>query len=112
MMLDQPRPLAVSTDCVETPKRAAIALIVSPATIVYLPDETGASCGADCTGPLVVSFSSWPGKMSDDQPSPLRASTDAVESPKRVAMPLTVSPATTWYVAGACGGDGGRLRAR
>ena len=37
MIVDQPRPFAVSTAWVETPKRAAIALIVSPRLIVYAP---------------------------------------------------------------------------
>ncbi len=38
--------------------------------------------------------------MSDDQPSPFSASTDAVDSPNWPAMLLTVSPAATVYDTG------------
>ena len=87
MMLDQPRPFAVSTDCVETPYRSAIPLMVSPATIVYLPERSGTDSSSAMAGPLAPpSWSSCPGKISVVQPRPFRASTDAVDSPKRPAM--------------------------
>ena len=47
MIDDQPSPFAASTDCVETPLRCAIALMVSPALTVYVTD---AAAGAAATG--------------------------------------------------------------
>lgn len=96
-MLVQDRPLAVSTAWVETENRAAIRLMVSPLTMVYRPlaGGAGAGLGAEATGAPFVSLRTWPGKMMDFQPRPLSAKTEAVAKPKRPAMPLTVSPATT-----------------
>src|SRR6187399_524775 len=99
MMLDQLRPLTLSIDSTGTPNRAAIRESVSPATIVYRPP----SC-AEATGATVApgaSLSTWPGKISDFQPRPLRARTDAVDRLWRPAIAATVSPACTVYVVPA-----------
>ena len=78
-MLDQLRPLAESTFDVAMPKRAAMPEIVSPLTIVYL--FVVSTTGAVAAGAVPGSLRTWPGKISDFQPRPLRARTDAVDSP-------------------------------
>ncbi len=52
MMLDQPSPFASRIDCVETPKRAAMAERVSPARMAYCPPVTaGVEAAAALTAP-------------------------------------------------------------
>src|SRR6478735_4678104 len=84
--LEGPRPLALSTALVGTPNFAAMPLTVSPFAMVYFvaPAETGAGAGAGAGAAAAApSASTWPGKMRLFQLSPLRASTLAVERPKR-----------------------------
>jgi hypothetical protein len=110
MMLVALRLLAASTADTVTPNFFAIAVIVSPALIVYLlPDPVAVvgAVGVDGFGGVevvltaglelvvLVSLSTCPGKIRDFQLRPLSASTEAVESPYRPAIPLTVSPERT-----------------
>src|SRR3954467_7755874 len=104
MMLDHPSALAVRTACVVTPKRAAIAEMVSPRATVYRPPAPTAGAAATAgAAPAadVDSFKTCPGKINDFQLSPLSARTDAVDRPKRPAIDDTLSPGVTVYLAGA-----------
>ena len=101
-MLPASSPFTRSRASRESPCAAATPESVSPLWIRYreISAATGAGAGADgCARPARVSI--WPGKITADQPRPLRASTDAVERPNRPATLLTVSPSTTWYWVGA-----------
>lgn len=96
MRLELLSPLTLSTDAVDTPKRPAMRLIVSPETTEYLVTAGAAgAAGAGVGAAAPPRARTWPGKMRLFQLSPLSARMLAVETPNREAIPLTVSPEAT-----------------
>src|SRR5215207_1017829 len=75
-------------------------LIVSPSTTVWRAMSAAGTGAGSGWAPDPGRASRWPGKMRLDHDRPFCARTSAVASPKRSAMPLTVSPSPTTYSDG------------
>lgn len=87
---------AAATRSIETPKRAAMSVSVSPATTTYVRVALGES--VVLVAPAAGIVSTWPIWTPDDDAMLFAAAMRSIETPKRAARSVSVSPATTTYL--------------